>query len=653
MDNAIIRHPWVSVLALYLTCVAAATATELVAALSGSRLAIWLPAGLVLAVMIVTPMSKWALWSAAAIAAEVTGNIVWYGHLWGPALLLTLGNTLAALTGAATIRYYLKGTYILDDVRHAGLFTVVAIILMPTISATIGSIALGWSYSKAPFDAWTRLMLGDATGIILAAPLALLFLKAAAPATRFPYRRKMEAALLMLVFAAMAAVSLGGILPFAFLMFPLSLWSALSFRMAGAVISSAALTMLTVAFTFAGASPFAENTISPDFQFTGLQLFILVASTTALLIGAVAEEKRQWIRQLSAANLMLEERDAERTVRLASTEARARETESLLSAISEACPDLIYAKNRQLELVYANDATLKVLGADDMDDLLLKGELPYYQNVGEFDVIRQNDEHVIASEQMLIVEESLTNAVGETSIYRSTKAPLFDSDGNISGLAGVSVDITEMKKAQTREKMLVREVDHRSRNVLAVVHGLVQLTRAETVSELKDKLGKRIGALARTNGAIAASNWQGASLIRILHEELAPYQDDQDQRVFLTGEEIQLDPATAQSITLVLHELTTNAAKYGALSSRSGCVQIDWVRRDAPGQFSYIDLKWFETGGPPVTAPARQGFGSVVIASFGEDREEAGVHLDWKPEGLVATLAIAVPKAISPLSTAV
>lgn len=650
MDNAIIRHPWLFVVALYLACVAAATATELAASLSGSRLAIWLPAGLFLAVMIVTPMSKWALWSATAIAAEITGNLFWYGHQWGPALLLTLGNTLAALTGAATIRYYLKGTYILDDVRHAGLFTVVATILMPTISATVGSIALGWSYSKAPFDAWTRLMLGDATGIMLAAPLALLFLKAAAPATRFPYRRKMEAALLMLVFAAMAAVSLGGILPFAFLMFPLSLWAALSFRIAGAVISSAALTMVTVAFTFAGASPFAENTISAEFQFTGLQLFILVASTTALLIGAVAEEKRQWIRQLYATNLKLEERDAERTVRLASTEARARETETLLSAISAACPDLIYAKNRQLEMVYANTATLEALGSNDMDDLLREGERPYYQNADEFSAIRANDERVIESEKMLIVEENLTNSVGETCIYRSTKAPLFDSEGKVSGLAGVSVDVTEMKKAQTREKMLVREVDHRSRNVLAVVHGLVQLTRAETVSELKDKLGKRIGALARTNGAIAASNWQGASLIRILNEELAPFQDDQDQRVFLTGEEIQLDPATAQSITLVLHELTTNAAKYGALSSQSGRVEIDWTRRDASGQFSYIDLKWRETGGPPVTSPARQGFGSVVIAAFGEDREEAGVHLDWRPEGLIATLAIAVPKTFSPPS---
>lgn len=625
---------------IYVACIAAAQITEMLGAIPGTGISIWLPAGVLLAAALASPRSLWTLWAAAAIAAEYTGNVIWYKHGIGPASLLSFGNALASLIGAFVIRKFITTGPILVTIKGAALFMLVAAILMPLISATTGSTALGWSYGKPWNDAWVRIFLGDATGATLAAPLSLLLFKAAAPALNMHRRRWLETTGLLLFFAIMAGISFGGIIPFAFLLIPPLLWAALSFRIPGAICAVVAVSLVSVLFTMSGIGPFAQNQIYTGIGNEALQMFLIVASTTALLMGAIAEENRTGIMQLNSANRTLEERVEERSASLVLSEAQARETANLLSAIGEACPDLIYAKDLSFRIIYANTATLETLGAASLEELQASTEEVFYKATDGYEAIRKSDRHVVATKDTLVVEEVVINPAGERLIFRTTKSPLYDAAGMVAGLAVVSVDISDIKKAQARETMLVHEVEHRARNLLAVVQGIVQLAHAETVTEIKAKLSKRIRALAKTNGAIAASDWHGASLESILEAELAPYRSETHSNVVFAGEDVMLAPSTAQSLTLVVHELTTNAAKYGCLSRENGQLSVDWAIVHSTHAARLLKLTWQEKGGPATSVPAHNGFGTTMISVFGQEHPDSKVDFFWEKSGLIVKMSV-------------
>ncbi|MBL0922982.1 MAG: MASE1 domain-containing protein [Sphingomonadaceae bacterium] len=635
-------------LGIYAACIAAAQITELLGAIPGSGVSIWLPAGVLLAAALASPRPLWPLWAAASIAAEYTGNLIWYHHSFGPASLLAIGNAIASLTGAFIIRKFIPAGPILVTIKGAAIFMVVAAICMPLLSASTGSIALGWSYDRPWNDAWFRILLGDATGATLAAPLSLLLFRTAAPALRMHPRRWIEASSLLIFFVIMAGIAFGGVMPFAFLLIPPLLWAALSFRIPGAIYTIVAVSLVSILFTLVGMGPFAQNLIYADIENEALQMFLIIASTTALLMGAIAEENRTGIKRLNSANRTLEERVAERSASLVQSETKARETANLLSAISEACPDLIYAKDLGFNIIYANTATLKAMGADRIEDFHTLTEKAFYKADDEFDAVRKNDIHVLATTKTLVVEETITSPDGERRIYRTTKAPLYDAEGSIAGIAGVSVDISDIKKAQARENMLVREVEHRARNLLAVVQGVVQLAHADTVSDLKAKLSKRIRALAQTNGAIAASDWRGASLKNILEDELAPYRSDMRSNILVTGEDVMLAPSIAQSMTLVVHELTTNAAKYGCLSNETGRLSVEWKIDQRPPATPLLNMTWHESGGPPVSAPTHKGFGTTMISVFGQEHPDSKVDFCWETTGLIVRLSAPLTGYVDP-----
>jgi len=627
-------------LLLYCACLLAAALTEVLGTVPGSGISIWLPAGILLSAALASPHAKWPLWAAAAISAELTGNLIWYNHSILPALILSFGNAAAVLLGACVIRFYVKHHHLLTTVRSTAIFVAVAGICVPLLSATNGSFALGLSYNKPWSAAWLRIFLGDATGAMIAAPLGLLLLNAAAPRLRVSNRRLREISLLAIIFATFAGISLGGIAPFAYLMIPPLLWASLSFRIPGAVVAITAVTLFATLFTLGGLGPFARSMIYVHYQNEALQLFLMVAATACLMMGAIAEENRKGIRDLHALNLTLEQRVAERSAILAATEAKAKQTANLLSAIGEACPDLIYAKDLNYSVIYANGATLRVLNAKDLDELTATGEQQMYPQADEFDSVHANDEQVLTTQQTIVAEEVVTDESGVRRVYRTTKSPLYDSEGQLAGLAGVSVDISDLIKSQAREKMLVREVEHRARNLLAVVQGIVALMRADTVKDMKDGLSKRIRALAQTNAVVTESNWNGAELQGIFVTELAPYMRDDGANIQLSGPPVMLDPATAQSVTLIAHELTTNAAKYGSLSSVSGQLHVNWSLQAMSDSEQLLELEWIEQGGPLVTPPTRQGFGTTVIGVFGQEKAGSSVDFLWAPDGLKLNLKL-------------
>lgn len=207
-------------------------------------------------------------------------------------------------------------------------------------------------------------------------------------------------------------------------------------------------------------------------------------------------------------------------------------------------------------------------------------------------------------------------------------------------------DITDRKRAEDRVALLAMEMEHRASNMLALIASMVRLTRADTVSAYRADLLGRLKALANSQRHLAQSHGQGTALESLVADEMAGYGARGDARVTWRGPAVALAPAAAQSVAMALHELATNATKYGALSVSEGRVTIEWDWR-ANG---CLELLWSETGGPPVAPPQRKGLGTAVVTSCGRDQLGGEVDFDWRPDGLVCRLVVPAPTAAGGLA---
>ena len=217
-----------------------------------------------------------------------------------------------------------------------------------------------------------------------------------------------------------------------------------------------------------------------------------------------------------------------------------------------------------------------------------------------------------------------------------------DDDGAPVRLVGVQSDITERKLDEERLQLLTREVDHRANNLLAVVQGVVALSRAGGESELREVLLGRISALGRAQQLLSESRWTGADLRRLLEEELRPFGLASPGRFTLEGPDRALSPSQALAMAMALHELATNAVKHGALSRTEGAVEVNWrIEKGA------LRLRWSERGGPGVTAPTRTGLGMSLLARAMSGSLGGRTEMDWRPSGLrcLLTLPLSAPQA--------
>lgn len=218
-----------------------------------------------------------------------------------------------------------------------------------------------------------------------------------------------------------------------------------------------------------------------------------------------------------------------------------------------------------------------------------------------------------------------------------TVSPIRDAAGKIVGASKIARDITERKQAEAQISFLARETEHRTKNILATVQAAVQLSQAESVPEFKKAIEGRIQALANVHRLFVESRWVGAELHELVSEELAPYSRGDGTRVKIEGPKLLLEPNTAQTLAVVCHELATNAAKYGALSAGDGRIAVAW----SSATDGRLVLTWTETGGPPVSVPTHEGFGTRVIG--GLVRQNRGdMRFDWRPAGLVCEISISL-----------
>jgi PAS domain S-box-containing protein len=225
---------------------------------------------------------------------------------------------------------------------------------------------------------------------------------------------------------------------------------------------------------------------------------------------------------------------------------------------------------------------------------------------------------------------------GEVRWIESRSFISYSSDGSPQRVIGVNIDVTERKRAEERQGLLVAELDHRVKNVLATVCAIIAQTQEASSSHVDfvTALNRRINSLARTHELLSYSNWRGASLAEMVRREFAPYATGNAEA---RGPSVTLKAEATQAVATVLHELTTNAAKYGGFSNGTGRVSVQWRWLE---NGSRLLIEWQETGVSPVLAPSRFGYGTSIIRELIPFELGGEVELSFASEGIKCRLEI-------------
>jgi PAS domain S-box-containing protein len=210
---------------------------------------------------------------------------------------------------------------------------------------------------------------------------------------------------------------------------------------------------------------------------------------------------------------------------------------------------------------------------------------------------------------------------------------LRDNRSAVVGAINVLVDITERKRADEEQKILIDELNHRVKNTLATVQSISMHTHRSTPETFVQRFEGRLVALSKAHDLLTRRRWTGVGLGELLEQELAPYVDADQSRIVIEGPELTLSARTGLALSMVLHELVTNAAKYGALSTEGGRVQVIWML-EAEGTKKNLTLRWIESGGPTVAPPARRGFGRHLIERSITKDLGGKADLQFIPSGL-------------------
>ena len=340
-------------------------------------------------------------------------------------------------------------------------------------------------------------------------------------------------------------------------------------------------------------------------------------------------------RQLEQLNKGLEARVAERTAALAASTLQLRQSERMRSLALAAGQMGSWEWNVSRGSIIWDQGQCEIFGVDRSTFVPTLDSVRPLINPEDFELLERAFRKITKATNTFQTEFRVLRPNGDVRWCTGTAAANFDETGRLVWLSGVTADITDRKRAEERQILLAEEVDHRARNVVAVVQSIMRLTRADSIDEYIGALDGRIGALSNAHRLLAGSRWEGADLHRLVEEEFAPYRASGNERVRAGGPIVLLPPATAQTIALALHELATNAAKYGALSVDPGYVDLSW-RTEA----EKLELVWTESGGPQISPPERRGYGSRAIVA-GIERQLGGlVNFDWQADGLRCTLCV-------------
>jgi PAS domain S-box-containing protein len=340
--------------------------------------------------------------------------------------------------------------------------------------------------------------------------------------------------------------------------------------------------------------------------------------------------------QLFSDNLVLE---ANRNItKRMEIEAALRESEQRLrwlASIVESSDDAIVSKNLDGVITSWNSGAERVFGysAGEAIGQPITLVIPEDRQSEERDILTR----IRRGERIDHFETVRQRKHGSLIVVSLTVSPVKDANGKIVGASKIARDITEQKRNQELIATLAREAEHRSKNLLANALATVNLSQSSSPEGLKQIIAGRIQALANVCSLFVATRWIGAELSAIATQELAPYSEMNAKRTFIDGPQTLLEPDAAQAIAITLHELTTNAAKYGALSTPNGQVRLEWSHA-GDGR---LRLRWMETGRPVAQEPTRKGLGRRIIEQM-IVQQKGKVRFDWRKDGLVCEITLPV-----------
>lgn len=306
--------------------------------------------------------------------------------------------------------------------------------------------------------------------------------------------------------------------------------------------------------------------------------------------------------------------------------------QSLLAAIVESSNDAILSKDLNGIVTSWNAAAERIFGfsAAEMigqpilkiipDDLLneemgILSRIRAGERVDHFDTVRRRKD-------------------GLRIPVSATISPVRDRDGNSVGASTIVRDISERRRLEEAQRVLSREVNHRSKNLLAVVQSIIRYTVSHSPQQdFVRRINERLRALSANQDLLIESSWRGADMAHLVRSQLSNVERIPLERVGVTGEAIFLVPTAAQALGMALHELATNAVKFGALSDGTGRVEISW-RLDAGSNGRTFIVSWQESGGPAVAAPEYAGFGTTIIERITGQSLAGRVSTIYAPTGL-------------------
>jgi PAS domain S-box-containing protein len=222
-------------------------------------------------------------------------------------------------------------------------------------------------------------------------------------------------------------------------------------------------------------------------------------------------------------------------------------------------------------------------------------------------------------------------------------------DGKAERMVSIVTDVTERKATEDHIQFLMHEISHRSKNLLMVIQSIARRTArtAGTMEEFENRFERRLQGLAASHDVLVRENWHGAPLANLVRQQLVPFAEIQSSRFEVAGPEVVITAEAAQAIGLAIHELATNAIKYGALSESGGKVSVSWTFDGNAGAPGPLLLNWIERGGPPVSPPLRKGFGHVVIGEMVERSLGGKVAMEFASDGLQWRVSIPAANLVS------
>ena len=578
----------------------------------------WPAAGVSAGVLIALGRSARAPVALGAMVATVVANLMGDRTIWAAAAFAVC-NAVEALLTAWLIERYVGPRFTLGRLRHV-LALLAAAMVATAVSGVGGTAAYIFLHnSTAPIiTTWQHWFASDAVGIITVAPLIIGF---AAGLRRPPPRSELiEGFVALGALAVMTGVIVSlppepweTVVPVG-LLFPMLLWLAARCRPVFAAAGAFLVSLTVVATITFAVGHFGDPTLPIEVRIIEAQTGIVVVALCAFVLAALFAERRQHEAVLS-------------------------ESETRLQEALTAGAVTAFDWNVRTGSAQRSENAAQILGLAPHQDLTAAEFLAcvHPEDRGRFKTTVRG---VRPDRPSYAMTFRYVRSDGQEVWLEETARADFDAAGQVLRLKGLTRDITERKRAEQRQDMLAAELDHRVKNVLSRVAVAAMYTRqgSSSMEAFVRTLDGRIQSMAAAHALLSESRWHGVGLTDLVRHQLAPYATDANAAV--SGPDVMLSAAETQALAMVIHELVTNAAKYGALSTPSGSVSLDWDQMPAADGTPRLLITWHETGGPPIVAPSRSGYGTSLIRDLIPHELGGKVELALAPAGVTCRIEV-------------